>query len=247
MSKRIAVALALVAVLWVASTVQASLINFEAPTYSTTAGTPAGNLNGQDTWTAAGSAVIDGGLVLAGAQSASLPTGATASRSLAGAGFTDVTTLSMLINVAQGHGEDDFALTASTGTIFDFGMSTSETGYQPWRDYSTGWDYFGGYIPVSGSLTTAVVATINFGTQTYDLTFTDVNNSANVWSTSGNSFVNAVTRAEAEASGMLAVTIVQSNMCLDNVGIGAVPEPTAFVLLSTGMFGLLAYAWRKRK
>ena len=34
----------------------------------------------------------------------------------------------------------------------------------------------------------------------------------------------------------------------DNFEVGgAVPEPSTFVLLATGLFGLLAYAWRKRK
>jgi hypothetical protein len=29
--------------------------------------------------------------------------------------------------------------------------------------------------------------------------------------------------------------------------IESVPEPTTLVLLATGLFGFLAYAWRKRK
>ena len=29
--------------------------------------------------------------------------------------------------------------------------------------------------------------------------------------------------------------------------IDAIPEPSAIVLLAMGLFGLLAYAWRKRK
>jgi len=32
-----------------------------------------------------------------------------------------------------------------------------------------------------------------------------------------------------------------------SVSLGVVPEPSAFVLLTAGMFGLLCYAWRKRK
>ena len=38
-----------------------------------------------------------------------------------------------------------------------------------------------------------------------------------------------------------------STFGIDNVRFSAVPEPSTFVLLGTGLFGLLAYAWRKRK
>lgn len=33
----------------------------------------------------------------------------------------------------------------------------------------------------------------------------------------------------------------------DYVNVNAVPEPSTFVILTTALFGLLAYAWRKRK
>ena len=34
---------------------------------------------------------------------------------------------------------------------------------------------------------------------------------------------------------------------MDYVGTTAIPEPSALVLAATGLLGLLAYAWRKRK
>jgi hypothetical protein len=34
---------------------------------------------------------------------------------------------------------------------------------------------------------------------------------------------------------------------VDNVRLTATPEPGTLVLMATGLFGLLAYAWRKRK
>ena len=33
----------------------------------------------------------------------------------------------------------------------------------------------------------------------------------------------------------------------DSVSVGVVPEPSALLLMATGLIGLLAYAWRKRK
>jgi hypothetical protein len=38
-----------------------------------------------------------------------------------------------------------------------------------------------------------------------------------------------------------------STFGIDSVALRAVPEPTTIVLLGTGLLGLLAYAWRKRK
>ena len=33
----------------------------------------------------------------------------------------------------------------------------------------------------------------------------------------------------------------------DNVRLTSVPEPSTLALLASGLFGLVAYAWRKRK
>ncbi len=38
-----------------------------------------------------------------------------------------------------------------------------------------------------------------------------------------------------------------ANFGVDNIRLDIVPEPSAIVLFSTGILGLLAYAWRKRK
>ena len=34
---------------------------------------------------------------------------------------------------------------------------------------------------------------------------------------------------------------------IDSVSLSVVPEPSTLVLLAAGLFGLLAYAWRKRR
>lgn len=46
--------------------------------------------------------------------------------------------------------------------------------------------------------------------------------------------------------GIDAVTSDAVNFLLDNVQVSSVPEPSALALTTMGMFGILAYAWRKR-
>jgi hypothetical protein len=260
MSKGIVVTVGLVAIFGLVPLAQASLfVDFESPTYSTTAGTPSGNLDGQGGWAvSAGNPVVVGANAgaIAGLQSVSFPIGAKASRSLAGAGFTDVTTFTALLGLQPGADESDISLAANTGSGFqDFveigmhRMTVAGDSWVPWRGFNggDGWGYFGGYQDGGGPITALEVATINFTTQTYDVVITDPNNPAVRWTSTGNSFVNPVTQAQAEASGKFSVNYNGLDMVLDNVGISAaVPEPSTMVILVSGMVGLLAYAWRKR-
>lgn len=43
------------------------------------------------------------------------------------------------------------------------------------------------------------------------------------------------------------IGVLGGNNSMDNLSHGTVPEPGTIVLVSAGMMGLLAYAWRKRK
>lgn len=45
----------------------------------------------------------------------------------------------------------------------------------------------------------------------------------------------------------LEIDINTGTCAIDNVSLSKVPEPCALVMLATGLTGLLAYAWRKRK
>jgi hypothetical protein len=71
-------------------------------------------------------------------------------------------------------------------------------------------------------------------------------------SASGNLAVNAIlaklyvpTGGDVELTGSLGMS-VSGNGCLGH-GTTFIPEPGTMVLLATGLMGLIAYAWRKRK
>lgn len=60
--------------------------------------------------------------------------------------------------------------------------------------------------------------------------------------------------AQADASGSITAYVgadpsglKEGRACYDGLTYNAVPEPTSLALMMTGVIGLLAYAWRKRK
>lgn len=73
----------------------------------------------------------------------------------------------------------------------------------------------------------------------------------------GTGWTNAFGRATVDYTAGASVTGLQVvvgltgtadvQACFTNVNLDIVPEPGAFVLSATGLLGLLAYAWRKRK
>jgi hypothetical protein len=60
------------------------------------------------------------------------------------------------------------------------------------------------------------------------------------------SFINDVFNIGAREGGSIGFSGEISNFTISS-GLNAVPEPGSIVLLATGLIGLLAYAWRKRK
>jgi hypothetical protein len=246
MSKRIAVVLGMVAVLGCASLAQASLfVDFESPTYTT------GAINGQDGWTSTGGGVYGSPFNIAGAQSMEPGIGDTATyRSLAGTGYTDSTTFTTMLEFYPAYGaEAELYLDAGNSTIIAFGAE-SRDGWNIVRRDDVGWHNLASSYQSSPTLRLFAEATINFTTQTYDLTMTDMNNTANTWSVSGANFVQSVTKAQAEAGGWVTFYRGGMDFFVDNIGINATapaPEPSTLALLTIACAGLLAYAWRKRK
>jgi hypothetical protein len=87
-----------------------------------------------------------------------------------------------------------------------------------------------------------ILPTLTNTWQPYSVTFTAL--AADVGNTCTVAFCNSYGRM----TGIPGAT-AGSTMGIDNVHfiVAPVPEPSTLVLLSAGLFGLLAYAWRKRK
>jgi hypothetical protein len=248
MTKGIAIALTLLAVIGFASWARASVLySFEAPTYG--ANSP---LNGQDGWTATGTnTVYSAGL--AGSQSAKLTSG-TATHSLAGAGFTDVTEFSELI-YGQAVGGSEYIETQLKANNGATEVPFAKFGYQylPGHGFDV-YAYDGGDVvsvqPLNYFDTYSVAASVNFATQKYDVTFTDLTEGHTYSHTiSGLSFENSITREQAEANSSVSLAVGGNWYgILDNVALtSTLPEPSTLMLLLTSGLGLLAYAWRKRR
>lgn len=75
-------------------------------------------------------------------------------------------------------------------------------------------------------------------TQTIQYVATDADAGKTIQVEFGASSVGKTSPGGTEAYGLISV---------DNVQLSAMPEPSSIVLLSVGLIGLLAYAWRKRK
>jgi len=48
-------------------------------------------------------------------------------------------------------------------------------------------------------------------------------------------------------TGTTDLTVIDRSSYIDSVSVTAVPEPSTVALLTAGLMGLLAYAWRKWK
>ncbi len=223
---------------------QATMIDFEQPTYTL------GALNGQDGWaTAATSTVIAAPAcfgVPAGAQSAWFAGASNnfSSRSLAGTDFTDTTQFSMLYQGMLNSGSYvQFSLDASNGTavvpFVKFGMQDSSS-----TVVYSGIESF--LVSRSVNHPYSINGTIDFTAQTYSLTFFDLGDSTtNTFSALP--FYNAVTKAQANASGQVVYDTGYKGASAYSDNFSIVPEPSTLALLGCGLIGLLCYAWRKRK
>lgn len=253
MHKGIKIALALVAMFGFVPLALATTIDFESPTY--TAGVDA--LDGVDGWTstAAGTVVLNSSLPFvmpasAGSQSAAISGDAlTTWHSLTGC--QDTTQVSLLLGTdvtnrptnANTYSYSEVMLYANGVAFARFGMQDNASTYVAPGDP-------GQIVHLSADVY-SVVATLDFVAQTYSVTFTNVDTLASVTLPTV-AFLSATTVDEAN-SGKLTFQVGSSatpngtpwTAYVDNVSI--IPEPGAFVLLATGLIGLLAYAWRKRR
>ena len=230
----------------VASTAQAELlINFEAPTYTT------GGVSGQDGWTtiSTGSAVISSTAPLAGSQSLVVGGGNGAAiyaqHTLTGGGLVDGAVVSALIEIAYpSYDSNYFQLTRSTdngayaGLEFNYAASGS-IGARV-AESSTGPVSLGNFT--KGNLLN-VSFTLDFTNQQYVAKVVDLTAATSITS-DPLGFSTSATPTTAEA-GKASFIGWSAAMKIDN--LTATPEPGTLALLTSGLIGLLCYAWRKRK
>jgi hypothetical protein len=257
MCKSIASALTLVAMFGFVSLAQATVMTmdtFESPTYSL------GNLNGQDGWSGTGGAVVAKPAFLpasAGSQSAAFTNGSTATKSWTG--FADTTQFSVLwsydASLESGAGTywyGDLVLKANDGTgvkrLYDFGSMNYQGAYSIYASDggSSPPSYAVTGIPASGYL---VDVTMDFTAQKHHTIFTDAATSTVVHDFGWLKFENAITLAQAQASGQVTFDIGSQSGGTWNAYMDSspIPEPSALALLLTAGVSLLAYAWRRRK
>jgi hypothetical protein len=246
--------------------------DFEAPTYSGS-DYPGTQVIGQDGWYVP-NAGYNGGFVatsgsgaltapLAGAQSVIIdPVAGSGGVAIVlhkalGAGYQEGSIMSALI---KPNGADVTTLGASVGTNAD--------GFAGIRFNSDGTVHCLSSDPASQTWTTVpqigtytvgdvfdVVMTLSFTGQSYTIAVTDQTNPAGSFTTGAIAFRNyfpntgtlTLTPAMAEEGDILFGTVGNGGAVFDNFAVTSVPEPSTLMLLVTGLIGLLAYAWRKRK
>jgi hypothetical protein len=215
-------------------------IDFEAPTY--TSGAP---LNGQAGWTA-GSANYVNTPAIAGSASAFVYEQNTgpAVFSIASQSFSEITLFSGLIRA-----NDPAAYSLSSSTAIVLLTNTESNTYIAFlandntfsylNSDRTAWNSTG--ISYSYGDILSFEATLNFTTQTFDLTVTNL-------TTSSGTFLNSLSFSDpttiAQASGLL--QLGGQSASYDNLSLQAVPEPSTGLLLGLGCAACAALSRRPR-
>lgn len=109
-----------------------------------------------------------------------------------------------------------------------------------------------GSVSTVGSLSVAANQTFDFtvidsGTKGVSLTLTQVGNAANTVTVTSKLISDNTTSDYIVFHNREYGSGTNYYAKLDNVAINTVPEPSTIALAVTGLIGLLAYAWRKRK
>jgi hypothetical protein len=248
---------ALVAICSVAPRAQATfLADFEAPAF--TAGAV---VDGQVGWIAAGRngyadpkvvAVPTGSPAVLGGQWTEIGNYYT-DHSLAGAGFTDLTDLSLITGYTPGNGDLRLAFygpgTGGADKLAEFHIYGNNVIADRTPNISTDRTIIN--LASSDAKLWKLDLNLDFIAQKYNGVCTDMSTSTS-YETGWTPFLAACTKAQAESHFYFSSDRSTSStgpQYLDNlsVGPGQAPEPSAIVLVSTALFGLLAYAWRRRK
>ncbi len=219
------------------------LVNFEAPTYTQTA------IAGQDGWTGPGS-IVNSSLTrfgaVAGGQSALADGNMARDVSSAIELTTPFSFLWDWSDVFAGNSRfGDFEIQVAGTRIAKFGADVSggtNTRFLAYGLVAGSSTLFS--IIESGVLQplTSVSGVLNFTSNTYDVTFTDLGTST-TYPFTGLNMITSPTLAAAQADTDFTTINIEGNHYLDNIAFG-VPEPTSIVQLG-GCLLSLAFAFRR--
>jgi hypothetical protein len=217
-------------------------INFESPAYTL------GAIAGQDGWSGPGT-IVSSALtrfgMAGGAQSVLADASMSRSVSISVTTFTPFSFLWDWSPTFPGNSRfAEFEIDVSGARIARFGADLSGGG-------TTSHLYAYGLVPAGGSTSQfnatdpvlrpvySVSGVLDFSTQTYDVTFTDLGTSV-AYPFTGLNMLTLPTLAAAQADTVFTTTTgIEGNHYLDNVSFGNVPEPATILLLGVGMMALV--------
>jgi hypothetical protein len=150
-------------------------------------------------------------------------------------------TKDILSSTAYGYGSYKFKLGATApGSYSIIGLDNAGSGLYVRNDNhypATEWDFH------VGSIKNSIIAPAAGD----ELEIVWSASSAQLWK-NGDLLVTQTTNLPTVTSANLKLTAYFGGaMTVDTVSTNPVPEPSAIILIATGLIGLLAYAWRKRR